>query len=350
MMGITVSHARETFPYPHHWTKFIISMGVTSSRSVRRGTSTLFAWLFVLGILISLAVHLGLYVKARGIRMPGFSPENYDTIVPRTFRMKRVEIDSKTLENPVPTPTPRPVERPSSLPEERPVAEGKWQQQEDFQNGNSKGKSTPQDLLPQAMEETIITDPGTRASGLDLLPNPSASARSSSTIPSARLPSALTNLAEPMDLSGGGGTEGGKTSAVPGFSSLEDLLNGTKPLTAETPPILMPTDLLFGYDSDALRPEAAESLSKLGTIIRNARTSTFRIEGHTDSFGTDTYNDALSLRRAEAVKAWLVTTMGIPGERISTAGLGKSHPLVSVTGSIPEQQLNRRVEIVISKD
>ena len=110
----------------------------------------------------------------------------------------------------------------------------------------------------------------------------------------------------------------------------------------------MPTDLLFEYDSDALKPAATATLTKLGSLIKKNAKASFRIEGHTDSFGTDDYNNGLSLRRAEAVKSWLGFNMGIDASRISTIGLGKSRLLVPATGSVEQQQLNRRVEIVIS--
>ena len=110
----------------------------------------------------------------------------------------------------------------------------------------------------------------------------------------------------------------------------------------------MPTDLLFEYDSADLKTDATRSLEKLGTLIRNNTQALFRIEGHTDSFGSEDYNKALSLRRAEAVKTWLQQNMGIDAGRISTAGFGKSRLLVPSSGTVEQQQLNRRVEIVIS--
>jgi outer membrane protein OmpA-like peptidoglycan-associated protein len=329
-------------------------MGVTSSRSLRTGTSTLFAWLFLLGLLVSVAVHLALYLKAKGMTLPSFSAESYDSVVPRTFRMKRVEIDTTTLEEPLPQQTPKPRAREIALPEETPGdARGI--------KGSQPRETDRTDTLPKP-DVNATADPGETPefksrNGIDLLPDPlaksplvkaaasgdSGDARDSLT---KNLPSSVV-LTEP-DGGGYGAVE--QPGTLSGFSSLDDLLEGKKPLTTETPPILMPTDLLFGYDSDALRPEAASSLSKLGTIISNAGFSKFRIEGHTDSFGSDPYNDALSTRRAEAVKGWLVSTMSISPERISTTGLGKRHPLAPVTGSISEQQLNRRVEIVITKD
>jgi outer membrane protein OmpA-like peptidoglycan-associated protein len=109
----------------------------------------------------------------------------------------------------------------------------------------------------------------------------------------------------------------------------------------------MPADVLFGYDESFLRPDAITSLGKLGELIRRNPSARFRIEGHTDSFGSPDYNARLSLARAESVKQWLAGQMAIDPARIDTRGLGNSRPLVAASGNIEEQQLNRRVEIVI---
>src|SRR5205085_8669466 len=103
----------------------------------------------------------------------------------------------------------------------------------------------------------------------------------------------------------------GDASVPAGFSNLEDLLAGSGKVGGGTAPILMPTDLLFDYDSAVLRPGAAASLEKLGHLIQRNPQATFRVEGHTDSFGSDQYNLDLSRRRAETVKAWLVQSMKI---------------------------------------
>jgi outer membrane protein OmpA-like peptidoglycan-associated protein len=109
----------------------------------------------------------------------------------------------------------------------------------------------------------------------------------------------------------------------------------------------MPTDLLFDYDSANLRPGATASLQKLGRLIQRNPQAIFKVEGHTDSFGGDEYNMDLSQRRAETVKAWLVGNMNIEADRIQTEGYGKTRLIVPADRSVEEQQLNRRVEIVI---
>ena len=71
----------------------------------RKAKGPLFLWFFLVALVLSLAVHVFFLKKAGSWKVSGFAPEGYDEIVPRTFRMKRVEIDPKTLEEPAPTPS-----------------------------------------------------------------------------------------------------------------------------------------------------------------------------------------------------------------------------------------------------
>jgi outer membrane protein OmpA-like peptidoglycan-associated protein len=88
-------------------------------------------------------------------------------------------------------------------------------------------------------------------------------------------------------------------------------------------------------------------LQKLGRLIQGNPQAVFKVEGHSDSFGSDEYNMILSQRRAETVKSWLVQNMGIDQDRVQAQGYGKTHLIVPAERSVNEQQLNRRVEIVI---
>jgi outer membrane protein OmpA-like peptidoglycan-associated protein len=139
----------------------------------------------------------------------------------------------------------------------------------------------------------------------------------------------------------------GNVGVPAGFSNLDELLSGPAHLSGGTAPILMPTDLLFDYDSAFLRPGATASLQKLGRLIERNPQAVFRVEGHTDSFGGDQYNMDLSQRRAETVKDWVVGNMNVDPNRIQTQGFGKTRLIVPADKSVDEQQLNRRVEIVI---
>lgn len=71
----------------------------------------------------------------------------------------------------------------------------------------------------------------------------------------------------------------------------------------------------------------------------------FRVEGHTDTVGSDPYNVALSQERAKAVVAYLEQKFGIPASRLNAVGLGKQGLLVSTPDQTPEAR-NRRVQVI----
>lgn len=145
-------------------------------------------------------------------------------------------------------------------------------------------------------------------------------------------------------------TQGNPDQIMKGYSDLDDLIGKTGGgLPDSTKPVLMPTDLLFDYDSDELKETAKLSMMKLAFLIQTNPGSRFIIEGHTDSFGDDEYNRQLSLRRASAVRDWLKSTLKLTGNNVIAAGMGETRPLVSPDGSVEDQALNRRVEIVIKK-
>ena len=74
---------------------------------------------------------------------------------------------------------------------------------------------------------------------------------------------------------------------------------------------------------------------------------TLEVEGHTDSVGTDDFNQSLSERRAESVKSYL-TQQGIPAASIRSRGLGEGQP-VATNDSATGRQQNRRVEVVVMR-
>ncbi len=104
-------------------------------------------------------------------------------------------------------------------------------------------------------------------------------------------------------------------------------------------------DVLFDTGRATLNPGAALKLDRLASFLNEHPDRRVQIEGFTDSIGSDAYNQDLSERRAEAVKAAL-TARGIDSSRISTEGYGKAFPVAS-NGDSGGRQLNRRVEVVI---
>jgi outer membrane protein OmpA-like peptidoglycan-associated protein len=104
-------------------------------------------------------------------------------------------------------------------------------------------------------------------------------------------------------------------------------------------------DVLFDTGRASLNPGAAAKMDRLAAFLNEHPDRRVQIEGFTDSVGGDAYNQDLSERRAEAVKAAL-TMRGIDPSRIATEGYGKAYPVAS-NGDSGGRQLNRRVEVVI---
>ncbi|MGH9835347.1 MAG: OmpA family protein, partial [Blastocatellia bacterium] len=108
------------------------------------------------------------------------------------------------------------------------------------------------------------------------------------------------------------------------------------------------SDVYFDFDKATLKPGAKEKLSKLtGILLAYPGNYRIEIEGHTDSIGSDEYNQRLSESRAMTVRDYM-TQAGLPADRIvATRGFGKARPVV--TNDTPEgRQINRRVEIIIA--
>jgi outer membrane protein OmpA-like peptidoglycan-associated protein len=111
-------------------------------------------------------------------------------------------------------------------------------------------------------------------------------------------------------------------------------------------------DVLFDFDKYSLRPEATETLRKVGQVVAGYPNRPLLIEGHTDGKGKHQYNMTLSENRAGAVKQWLVKNADIEAARITTKGWGESKPVAPNTkpngSDNPEgRQKNRRVELTL---
>jgi outer membrane protein OmpA-like peptidoglycan-associated protein len=124
--------------------------------------------------------------------------------------------------------------------------------------------------------------------------------------------------------------------------SLEDL----QAKQTERGMVLTLSDVLFDTGAATLKPGADLALQRVAAFMTENPTTRVIIEGHTDSRGSDTYNEELSRRRAEAVKAALATR-GVTGDRIDAMGRGEGFPVAS-NDSRAGQQQNRRVEIIFS--
>jgi len=106
--------------------------------------------------------------------------------------------------------------------------------------------------------------------------------------------------------------------------------------------------VLFRSAESTLLSSAQVKLDQVAKALLDVRARNLIVEGHTDSQGSDSYNQGLSQRRADAVRDYLVQR-GYPADRIQARGMGKSHPIAD--NASPEGRANnRRVEIVIERE
>ena len=102
----------------------------------------------------------------------------------------------------------------------------------------------------------------------------------------------------------------------------------------------------FAFDSSNLTSAAKTDLDKLAKVLKNNPDTNINIYGHTDSKGSDSYNLALSERRANAVKSYL-SSKGISSSRMIATGMGESNP-VATNDTESGRAQNRRVEFAIT--
>jgi len=290
---------------------------------------------------VSLLLHLLFWNWSRHVTIDRMSDAFYDQIVPRTFSIERADIDPRLLEPEPEEKKPDPVD--FKIPEEKISLDRQTPKSPDLTNA-------------PPLDQAIVNE----KPQLPEMPKSNASTPSSNLVP---IDDALvkeltrdmpvvseTTTSEPILALRASEAVPGQPGGGAGFSNLDELLAETGPLTPEKAPIMLPSDLLFEYDDHRLQPGALASLEKLGQLLKRNPKYRFLIEGHSDSFGTYEYNMTLSRLRADSVRIWLIDMVGIPPESITTVGHGKSRLIAPENGTIEEQKINRRVEIVIQGD
>jgi outer membrane protein OmpA-like peptidoglycan-associated protein len=107
-------------------------------------------------------------------------------------------------------------------------------------------------------------------------------------------------------------------------------------------------DVLFDFNKYTLKPEARERLARISGIVLAYPDLKLQIEGYTDSIGTDEYNLELSQKRADGVRAYLISS-SVPPDHVNAQGFGKADP-VADNSTAAGRKLNRRVDMIVSGD
>ena len=296
-------------------------------------------WIFR-ALLFSILFHGGLFTFFYSKRLENFGAAELERLAPPLRVFKRVAIP-KMPDDPAETRLKLPEKTPNvarlQLPKEKPeVTEVRVAPQ---------NPELPKNLLPDkptaSISDTLAKVEAASRGSMEKELNSIAGALIKDGPSSPRQPVIVVPKSHKPGEGGVGDGEG-----IPGMQSIDSALQRTGPLPVGDK-IGMPGGALFEHDKSDLRPEAIDELQKLAALVQRNPKATFSIEGHTDATGTAEYNQRLSERRADAVKAWLVEKFSITPERIQTVGMGSSKLIVPADKSIEEQQPNRRVEIVI---
>lgn len=136
------------------------------------------------------------------------------------------------------------------------------------------------------------------------------------------------------------------TAASTRAAKLQQELAALQAQQTERGMVLTLGDVLFDTGRAELKSGAFSTVDRLATFLRENPERRVAIEGHTDSVGSDSFNLSLSQRRADAVRAALVSR-GIDGTRITATGMGEAAPVAN-NSTAEGRQRNRRVEVIIA--
>ena len=295
---------------------------------------------FLVALLLSLAFHGGLYEILNAKKLERFTFNSpVQRLVSRPFTVKKVVINEELLKpEKDPVETKKPEIPKTVVQNEKPSLE----------KITSDIRFTPSATPSGDLTKAITAEKPRVEAGK--IASPQANAQVEKELDS--LHKTLDSKTAPKIVAGSGALSSAQSgNPDEGFSTLDDLLAQSGPLKGTGARLNMDQEAsggaLFEYDSAKLKPEAIKTLQSLGALIERNPRATFSIEGYTDSFGTPDYNRKLSQARAEAVKAWLVSSMKLDPAKIQAKGFGSARPIVPITGTQEQQAPNRRVEIVI---
>lgn len=109
--------------------------------------------------------------------------------------------------------------------------------------------------------------------------------------------------------------------------------------------LIMPGNITFDLNQSSIKPSFVDTLDSVSLVLKEFDKTIIQIEGHTDSSGSNSYNQLLSERRASSVRDFLLN-QGIEPKRTRTVGYGERYPLASNDNAAGREQ-NRRVELTL---
>lgn len=315
----------------------------------------------IIALVLSLLLHLAVAWWFGWIRLADYAIPYQEQKYKKPFQLKRVDMNPATLSGaqdkgvaviPVARdPNPAPTQ-------------------------SSDGRAIARALLTNPPQMAVPTTPDPVSSAITANPatspySPSDKSKIESEI--ARINVGALNLNGPDQVAGGvpvpttsggsGDTAGtGGVAALPGpptaggdaLPSFEQISAGFRSPSAGINPkmpepvlLRLPSDVVYDFDSAKVKPAAEPLLLQAVEWIKKYPVARVQVEGHTDTFGTDAYNQKLSEDRAREAVNWLKQHLNGANYTFESRGYGKTRPLVNPQGTIDEQQRNRRVEIVI---
>jgi len=314
---------------------------------------------WVLGALgIALVIHLvaawamGWY-RIPALAIPAFHPSSTGPFTIKSIQVNPDSLKPQTVEDPI-----------KNLPAANPPANPA-----DFNLDSAQVEHALQAPQPQLATPTI-PEPSQVIAATDLTQSvpmtasdsaqmtaeiaqvdPSASGAPVSSAQLAQdLISARAGTPQPGLPSGAPAQGNGATGQLPGFAALAPSFKQTEANLANLPqPVLLrlPADVLFDFDSSALKPAADPLLSQAVALITKYPQADVHIDGYSDSFGKPDYDQTLSQQRAQAVEGWLQQRIAPANYTFHALGHGSTSYIVAPTATIDQQQPNRRVEILI---
>ena len=129
------------------------------------------------------------------------------------------------------------------------------------------------------------------------------------------------------------------------------------PAPVERRRVSFTAESLFAFDKAVIKPDGKAALDRFSNELRGTQFDSIRVEGHTDRLGSDSYNQRLSTKRADAVKGYLISSGGVSANKISAAGKGETTPVTKpgdCRGNKPTKALiaclqpDRRVDVEVS--